>query len=34
MDDQAALFYQRFGFQSSPDQPRMLFLPALTLNAP
>lgn len=32
IDDPAAHFYRRFGFQPVPDQPLMLFLPASTLN--
>ena len=27
IDDQAANFYRRYGFESAPDQPRMLLLP-------
>ena len=34
IDDQAAVFYRRFGFQSTPDQPLLLFLPALTVIQP
>lgn len=32
LDEQAAAFYQRFGFQSAPDQPRLLFLPTQGLT--
>lgn len=28
LDEQAAGYYQRFGFLASPDNPRVLFLPA------
>jgi ribosomal protein S18 acetylase RimI-like enzyme len=28
IDDQAAGYYQRFGFEASPDNPLLLFLPA------
>lgn len=27
LDEQAATYYQRFGFEASPDQPLLLFLP-------
>jgi len=27
IDDQAAAFYRRYGFESAPDQPLLLFLP-------
>ena len=28
IDEQAAAYYQRFGFDASPDNPLLLFLPA------
>jgi hypothetical protein len=28
IDEQAAGYYQRFGFDASPDNPLLLFLPA------
>ena len=31
LDEQAAGFYRRFGFESSPDQPLFLFLPTQAL---
>ena len=32
LDERAAAFYRRFGFQSAPDQPRLLFLPTQGLT--
>ncbi|WP_298292973.1 GNAT family N-acetyltransferase [Thiomonas sp.] len=32
IDEQAASYYRRFGFQSAPDNPLLLFLSAHTLN--
>jgi ribosomal protein S18 acetylase RimI-like enzyme len=34
IDSHAAGFYRRFGFESSPDQPLLLFLPAHLLMLP
>jgi len=33
IDERAADYYRRFGFQPSPDNPLLLFLPALALLA-
>lgn len=32
VDGQAAGFYQRFGFETSPDNPLLLFLPAVSIG--
>ncbi len=33
IDDRAASFYRRFGFESIPEQPLMLFLPVQVMNS-
>lgn len=33
IDDRAASFYRRFGFESIPEQPLMLFLPVQIMNS-
>jgi len=34
IDEQAAAFYQRYGFETAPDQPLLLFLPVQSLSQP
>ena len=33
IDDRAASFYRRFGFEAIPEQPLMLFLPVQVMNS-
>src|ERR1035437_7058889 len=33
VDDRAARFYRHFGFESTPDQPLLLFLPVQVMNS-
>ena len=33
IDDRAASFYRRFGFEPTPDQPLLLFLPVQGINS-
>ena len=32
MDDRAASFYRHFGFESTPEQPLLLYLPVQVIN--
>jgi ribosomal protein S18 acetylase RimI-like enzyme len=32
IDEQAAAYYRRFGFEVSPDNPRVLFLPVVSIS--
>ena len=34
IDEQAAAFYKRYGFEAAPDQPLLLFLPVQSLSPP
>ncbi len=34
IDERAAAYYVRFGFQAMPDQPLLLFLPSRTVRTP
>jgi GNAT superfamily N-acetyltransferase len=34
IDEKAAAFYQRYGFEAAPDQPLLLFLPVQSISPP